>query len=140
MGRTGQNGGAGIQGPEVSSGQNYKWRVLIEKEATEDFSTSRRWIDRCQLGRREAEVPTYDQLPREIQPQEEGPRNSTGLKGKPGCMECSGTLSRRYRVDLDMQFLGVSFRATHLQKAWSRQRRGYLTRGLRPKKAKRKKS
>lgn len=93
MGRTGQNGGAGIQGPEVSSGQNYKWRVLIEKEATEDFSTSRRWIDRCQLGRREAEVPTYDQLPREIQPQEEGPRNSTGLKGSLDAWNALGHLA-----------------------------------------------
>lgn len=58
-------------------------------------------------GRKEAEVPTGDQLPREIQPQED-PKQRTGLKSELECMESPGTLNRRPEHGL-----GCGVRAAH---------------------------
>lgn len=57
---------------------------MVEKKGNERLSsTSRRW----ELGRRvqdigEAKVPIGDQLPREVQPQEQGPKHRPGLKSR----------------------------------------------------------
>lgn len=71
------------------------WCSLVERKGS-----SRRRLDRQEFGRRvkgrkEAEVPMGDQLPKEVQAQEERPKHRTGPKSRPRCMESPGTLSRK---------------------------------------------